>query len=432
MAIKQLSGTGMDNALSKDVKKHIAAIRISNDIGLMPRKMWNVLLLNAYDQLLTTQEHSINISVLTDAIGYNSRNYARLRTSLEKLSATGVTWDIGGKATQAGFWNKNFAVSSLLSWGKVEDGVLSYGFSPILAELLYNPEIYQRINIAQQRLFKTSYGLALWENCVRYTNTGSTGMMPLDEWRQLLGATAKTYEEYRRFSQKVLQPAIKEVNKVSNIEITLKTKRTKRRVTHISFQIVSKDQTALPCTETLDKITNSPEFRDLVAYGITDVQAKLWIQEHGCEYVREKLALLEVKLTKGSVTNRGGFLASAIRDDYKSELTIQQAEERASRKRVAERERQKKIESVAERLGREFDKTVKQEFLDALSEADHQRLIDELLETKKDDLFVSAEIQRQGLDSPFIGVEILSRIPNFKRRRNKYIKTGLAEQGLAD
>ena len=246
--------------LAKDVKKHVAAIRISNDIGLMARKMWNILLLNAYDALLTRQQHVINLSVLSEAMGSNSRNYVRLRESLEKLATTAVTWDVGGAASSAGQWNKNFSISSLLAWGKVDDGVLYYGFSPILAELLYNPEIYQRINIAQQRLFKTSYGLALWENCMRYCNTGSTGMLAVEDWRKLLGATAKTYDEYRRFSQKVLVPAIEEVNAVSNIELQLKIKRTDRRVTQLGFLVTRKEASPVPTPEAPGAIADSGEF----------------------------------------------------------------------------------------------------------------------------------------------------------------------------
>lgn len=422
----------MTQNLSKDVKKHVAAIRISNEVGLVPRKMWNVLLLNAYDTLLTRQEHSIALNVLSEAIGYNSRNYVRLREALEKLSTTGVTWDVGGQLVEAGQWSKNFAVSSLLSWGKVEDGVLYYGFSPILSEVLYNPEIYQRINIAQQRLFKTSYGLALWENCIRYTNTGSTGMHPLEEWRQLLGATAKTYDEYRRFSQKVLTPAIREVNKVSNIEIKLKTKRTNRRVSHLGFQITLNGENILASSEGLSQISSSPEFKALLKHGITTVQAKLWIQEHGYEYIQAKLALLDDKLSNGSInTNPAGFLAAAIRDNYQSEQNVQAAAEKAARDKRLTAEQQRKLKAATEDLGREFDRQAKADYLDNLDAASRQQLLDEIMQAKQSDLFVVEELKRLGLHSPFVGLEILQRIPNYKRRRNKFIKDGLQAQGFS-
>lgn len=419
--------------LAKEVKKHVAAIRISNDIGLMARKMWNILLLNAYDSLLTQQQHTIALGVLSDAMGTNSRNYTRLRESLEKLVTTGVTWDVGGAAIAAGQWNKNFSVSSLLAWGKVEDGTLYYGFSPILAELLYNPEIYQRINIAQQRLFGTSYGLALWENCVRYSNTGSTGLLAVDDWRKLLGATAKTYDEYRRFSQKVLVPAIKEVNDVSNIELKLKVKRTERKVTHLGFQVVRKEVSPLPSPELPGGISDSEEFRQLVKYGIADVQAKLWIQEYGYDYVREKIALLEEKLLNKSInSSSSGFLVAAVRNDFKSEKLIQQASEEAARKKRQVEEKERKAKKLREELAREFAQQAKKDFLSGLSEEGRQQLLQEIMEEKRGDLFIREELLRLGLESPFVGIEVLKRVPDYKRRCDKFVRNGLKEQGLLD
>ncbi len=418
----------MTRELAQDVKKHVAAIRISNDVGLVPRKMWNVLLLNAYDSLLTRQQHSINLSVLSDAIGFNSRNYTRLRESLEKLSSTGVTWDVGGKATEAGKWKKNFAVSSLLAWGKVEDGILTYGFSPILSELLFNPEIYQRINIAQQKLFKTSYGLALWENCVRYSNTGSTGMIEVEEWRLLLGATAKTYDEYRRFSQKVLTPAIKEVNDVSNIEVKMKTKRTNRKVSHIGFQVIRKSASSLPALEKLGAISESNEFRELKQHGITDVQAKLWLQEYGYAYVREKLLLLDEKLQANSITSSAaGFLAAAIRNDYKSETAIQKASEEAAKQRQHQAELKRKKEAARRKFAKQFEQHTREEFINSLSDKAKEKLIEEIRSAKDDDLFIQAELERLGLESQFVAIEITQRIPEFKKKREKFIKSELAK-----
>ncbi len=419
----------MSSELAKDVKKHVAAIRISNDVGLIPRKMWNVLLLNAYDSLLTNQQHTISLKILTEAVGFNSRNYARIRESLEKLTSTGVTWDVGGKAAEAGKWDKNFAASSLLAWGKVENGILSYGFSPILAELLFNPEIYQRINIAQQRLFKTAYGLALWENCVRYSNTGSTGMIPVKEWRLLLGATAKTYDEYRRFSQKVLSPALKEVNAVSNIEIKMKTKRTNRKVSHIGFQVIRKTDSPLASMDKLGSIADSKEYKQLVQHGITKVQAKLWIQEHGYDYIREKLILLDEKIQANSInSSAAGFLAAAVRDDYKSEAAVQKANEAANKEKQQAAELKRKQDAARNQLIREFEEQVRQDYIRELSDAARAQLIDEIRQERQNDLFIHAELDRLGLESQFVGIEILKRIPELKKRRDKFVKAGLKEQ----
>src|SRR5918998_6517563 len=45
----------------REVIKHSAAIQIENNITLLQRRAWNVLLYNAYNQLATEEEHSMRI-----------------------------------------------------------------------------------------------------------------------------------------------------------------------------------------------------------------------------------------------------------------------------------------------------------------------------------------------------------------------------------
>ena len=45
----------------KEVIKHSAAVQIQNNITLLQRRAWNVLLANAYDELPTEEEHRIAI-----------------------------------------------------------------------------------------------------------------------------------------------------------------------------------------------------------------------------------------------------------------------------------------------------------------------------------------------------------------------------------
>ena len=45
----------------KEVIKHSAAVQIQNNITLLQRRAWNVLLANAYDELPTEEEHRIAV-----------------------------------------------------------------------------------------------------------------------------------------------------------------------------------------------------------------------------------------------------------------------------------------------------------------------------------------------------------------------------------
>ena len=46
---------------NEQLRKHVAAIHIGGELGLLGRKMSNVLLLNAYDDLLTQRTHRLPV-----------------------------------------------------------------------------------------------------------------------------------------------------------------------------------------------------------------------------------------------------------------------------------------------------------------------------------------------------------------------------------
>ena len=79
------------------VRKNVAAIHISGKLSLLQRKLSNVLLLNAYDALISAPTHSIDARTLAMMVGYNSNDMDTLRASLRALAETVAEWDMLGE-----------------------------------------------------------------------------------------------------------------------------------------------------------------------------------------------------------------------------------------------------------------------------------------------------------------------------------------------
>lgn len=416
--------------MEKEVKKHVAAVRVGDAVGLLARKTWNVLLLNAYDNLLTQDFHKIKVTDLCEITGCNTRNYKNMTEVLGNLMTTNVKWDIGGGCRQNGTWIKNMGMSTMIASAIIEDGVVIYEFSKRLSKLLYNPEIYQRISIAQQKLFKSASSLALWENCIRYVGVGSTGLIELQEWRELLGATAKTYDQYKDFNKFVISPSVKEINEVSTIEIQPFFKKAGRKITHIGFTVIQKGQRQLALPEILEEAKSSKEYEELISYGINEVQAISWIQEYGYGYIREKLDLTKENEKTGKVKKASGFLVSSIKGDYKSERQVAKKKtEKKIEKRNSE-ELDKKREELKSKFSLEFSKEEKERFLNSLSEQEKEKLINEIFEEIKSDSYSVNLLKKKGLNSPVAGVGIIKRIPDFEQRKDQFIEEKLKEAGF--
>ena len=84
----------------KEVVKHSAAVQIQNNITLLQRRAWNVLLANAYDALPNEERHSINIKELVQALEFDSKNEDYLKEALRALIVCKVEWNVLNKDDQ--------------------------------------------------------------------------------------------------------------------------------------------------------------------------------------------------------------------------------------------------------------------------------------------------------------------------------------------
>jgi len=326
----------LSGALRRDsVKKNVAAIHVSGKLSLLQRKLSNVLLLNAYDELTTRQSHAIDAKTLCLMIGYNSNDTQTLKAALRSLAETVAEWDMLDKNGK-----QEWGVSSLLSFAKLSGGVCEYAYSPALAEKLFDPKIFALINLNIQRRFTSGHGLALYENCFRFVRTRSTGWWEIGLFRRLMGVADSTYyESFKHLNAKIIKPAVAEVNKTSNIEVTPEFRKQGRRVSHIRFLIKENPQLAMFDIDDDAGTRISETYQRLVGQGVSDRLARSWIAEHGEDYVAEKLDYVAQKDKAGVIKGSAAqYLSAAIRDDYsvpKPEMPSAEALEAAEQRRQA-------------------------------------------------------------------------------------------------
>ncbi|WP_118134706.1 replication initiation protein [Oceanicella sp. SM1341] len=293
------------------VKKNVAAIHISGKLTLLQRKLSNVLLLNAYDELVTRASHSIDARTLCLMVGYNSNDMDTLREALRSLVETVAEWDMLDDRGR-----QEWGVSSMLAHARLRGGVCDYAYSPALAEKLHDPKVFALINLNIQKRFTSGHGLALYENCYRFTRTGSTGWWPLEIFRRLMGVDGSSYyESFKHLNAKIIKPAVAEVNRTSNIVVTPEFEKRGRSITGIRFLIRENPQLAMFDIDDDEGVRSSQVYRQLVDRGVGDRLARQWIAEHGAEYVAEKLAYVA---GRRGVTAPVRYLSAAIAGDYKA------------------------------------------------------------------------------------------------------------------
>src|SRR5580698_2883074 len=218
-------------ASGHELKKHAATIHCSNTFSLLQRKISNALLYHAYGELLQKEEHEISIRQLCNRIEYSGDNHGAIKDALKGLLSTVIEWNVVNDTTGVEDWT----ASSILASVSLQGPVCYFAYSPRMKQLLHSPTMFGKINLYIQSRFKSSYGLALYENCIRYRGLPHTKWFDIETFRKLMGVPAGNYTIFRDFKRRVLDKSIEEVNTYSDLLVDVELARERRQVVKIRF-----------------------------------------------------------------------------------------------------------------------------------------------------------------------------------------------------
>jgi len=305
-----------------ELKKHAAAIHCSNPLSLLQRKISNALLYHAYEELMTQEEHKISIKQLCKLIEYNGHNHAAIKEAMRGLLSTVIEWNVVSDVTGAEDWT----ASSIIASVSLRGGTCWYAYSPRMKQLFHSPSMFGKINLYIQSRFKSSYGLALYENCIRYRGLPFTKWFEMDTFRKLMGVPADNYKIFRDFKRRVLDKSIEEVNTYSDMLVEPEWVRDKRQVVKIRFALKERTKRArlgTPITEIIDIESKESEAIDLrsiliMKFCLSPAQTEKILQDYSQEFIIEKMHIVEVSpnFKNGKVKNIAGYFLSALKDNY--------------------------------------------------------------------------------------------------------------------
>jgi len=324
------------------VTKNVSAIHISAGLSLTQRKLVNAMLYHAYDELLVEDTHSINVALLMEMIGFESRNQDHLKKSIRGLTEKSVEWDIM-EDDGTSLWE----VSALLSYARIRKGECTYRYDKSLAEKLKNPDVFAKINLSVVRDIRSTHSLVLYENCYRYIGVGQTPKWSVEVFRKLMAVNQlASYQQFKFLKRDLITPAIKEINKVSNVQISLETVMSGRSVVAVQFLVRPNPQLALLGMDSEDEISSTAAYKALLREGIGKRLAYEWVKDFGEAFVLEKIELAAYSDARGKIkSSRSGYLISAIKNDYHSEVSVKRKQQADTDRARLER---RKIESELE------------------------------------------------------------------------------------
>jgi plasmid replication initiation protein len=321
-----VTDVGLENKAAKlELKKHAATIHCSNSLSLLQRKISNALLYHSYKELLLKEEHEITIKQLCNLISYSGNNHAAIKEALKGLISTVIEWNVVNDTTGAEDWT----ASSMIASVSLQGPLCYFAYSPRMKQLLHSPSMFAKINLYIQSRFKSSYGLALYENCIRYRGLPYTKWFDMKTFRKLMGVPMDNYVIFRDFKRRVLDKSIEEVNTYSDLLVEVELGREKRQVAKLRFALKErpkKNRLGITMDENVcddkslgnDSKTSDLEEKLIKQFGLSPRQVKNILNQYDESFVVEKMSIVESSKNyqSGKIKNCAAYFRSALKNDY--------------------------------------------------------------------------------------------------------------------
>lgn len=308
----------------REIKKHAATIHCSNTLSLLQRKISNALLYHAYKEMMVKEEHEITVKQLCRLIGYHGNNHAVIRDALRELISTVIEWNVINDVTGA----ENWTASSILASVSLEGPLCYFAYSPRMKQLLHSPSMFGKIDLVIQSKFRSSYGLALYENCIRYRGLPHTKWFDMELFKKLMGVPASKYDVFRDFKRRVLDKAVDEVNTYSDLIIAAEYIREGRRVVRVRFSLKERAKRLRlgqkkEMSPLLEAISFDVKTKLFTEFGLTAQQVDELLTDYDNEYIQSKITMIEESLPyqQGKVKNLTAYFLTAIKNDYQAPVS---------------------------------------------------------------------------------------------------------------
>jgi len=232
--------------------------------------------------------------------------------------------------------------------------------------------------------------------------------------RLILGLSENDYPFFANFKDRVIKPAIQEINEKTDLHIkNVRYGKTGRKTTNVTFTIVVLSKEEVPKlqaqVEQAEKTVsaNHPIIDHLIELGFSAEVAKTYKNKHGVKKIERNIAYTLAKKQEGVVKDVPAYLNKAIEADLGGAWDTKRTKDTEKNRQLNVKTQAK--QAAEEKARQEINTVYKKAFavFQSLSEAQQESLKNEFLETT--DFLTAATEARKALNkgknmltSPFI------------------------------
>lgn len=225
----------------------IAIVPANRPLTVTARKAYNVMGRMAQRAGDTGDAgYAAPLKSILRGFGADSNAAASLKRYLDEMMTTKVEWrqlslgdappdgapgDPGGRLLM-------FTLVSQVELYRVgRDNWVRWWYPPAIRQQMTDPDRWAQISLETVARLGTYAAVALYEICVRYKATGRTARQHWSWWVPVLrGSDQAKQREWRKIKSELVVPALREINELSEVEITLVEHKEPDGV-HLQFEV---------------------------------------------------------------------------------------------------------------------------------------------------------------------------------------------------
>ena len=210
-----------------------------------PGNIWQLRVLHAALAQINptvTLDHNEVFSVSSDqlaAIIGKRPTTNGMKSAARDLFSMVVTIEVpNGASDNAGEREEYIHVVSACRYDPAED-LIALCFSPAIIPLISQLwGQFTRLDARHIMKMRSGFGIRLYELCMRHSGLGDYNLeYDLQKFRLLMCVDKYKYQAFGDLNARVIRPALDDVNKFSDMEISCHTRKDGKKVTGLSFRI---------------------------------------------------------------------------------------------------------------------------------------------------------------------------------------------------
>lgn len=296
------------------LKKSSILVDVS-DVGLLARRVLNGTYFLAQSDP-DAETHVYELRYFKWLINYsNSNNNTHLKRVIREAQKSAVQVNVLDSSNPD---NDTWMSVPMLGAAAIKGGKIMFKIPTELRSQLRDPKKHAFLSMRILAGFSSIYALELYERLSVFKDEGRTPWWSIDDFRSLIKVDGlKSANDFRYFRRDILQPAVDQINLVSDIDVVPELKRTGRSFSHISFTIKPAQGSHL-----LSSISESKALYDILVeeFGLSNAELDE-ISSNRDEWpdarIRDAVAFVQHRCQTSTVQYPGKYLMKAIRDGYR-------------------------------------------------------------------------------------------------------------------